>query len=176
MPGSSPHMWSSLALLIILMPRASPAQTVANSFEELPRVLKKGQNVVVTDASGQRTRGKIAEVSASSLVLMPDARTFAEGAVTEIRATDSVLSGALIGASIGLGLATWDYLIDPSEPGNAAVFTVAIGLGTAVGTAIDALVNRRGQILYASPRQTRRLIISPVLRKDRQGVRVSVRF
>ena len=176
MLSSSLHTWSALAVLIILIPKASPAQTVASSFEELPQVLKKGQNVVVIDAGGQRTKGRVADVSASSLVLMPDARTFAEAAVTEIRATDPVLNGALIGAAVGLGFAMWDYLIDPSEPGNAAVFAVAIGLGTAVGAGTDALVNRRGKILFASPRQTRRLIISPILRKDRQGVLASVRF
>ena len=30
-------------------------------------------------------------------------------------------SETLIGASVGAGLALWDYLIDPSEPGNVAV-------------------------------------------------------
>jgi hypothetical protein len=173
----NPHMWSTLAVFVILAPSPAPAQTVANSFEELRQVLKKGQTVVVTDASGQRTKGKVADVSPSSLVvLIPEARTFTEGIVTEIRATDPLSNGALIGAAIGTGLAMWDYLIDPSEPGNAVVFTVAIGLGTAVGAGIDALVNRGGKVLYASPRQTRRLMISPVLGKDRQGALVSVRF
>ena len=50
-------------------------------------------------------------------------------------AADPVWNGALIGAGFGTGLAMWDYLIDPSEPGNAAIFTVAIGLGTAIGPA-----------------------------------------
>ena len=70
----------------------------------------------------------------------------------------------------------WDYLIDPSEPGNAAIFTVAIGLGTAIGAGIDALVNKGGKVLYASPRRTRGLMLSPLLEKDRQGALVSVRF
>jgi hypothetical protein len=168
------HLWSTLAVLAILAPSPGPAQTVASSFEELRQVLKKGQTVVVTDASGQRTKGKVADLSPSSLVvLIREARTFTEGTVTEIRTIDSVWNGALIGAAIGTGLATWDYLIDPSEPGNAAVFTVAIGLGTAVGAGIDALVNR---LLYRSPRQTRRLMFSPVVEKDRKGALVSVRF
>lgn len=97
-----------------------------------------------------------------------------EGTVTEMRVTDPLWNGALIGAAIGTGLAMWDYLIDPSEPGNAVVFTVAIGLGTAIGAGIDAL--RGGQALSGPPRQTRRLMISPVLGKDRQAVLVSVRF
>ena len=171
------HMWSTLTVFVILAPSPAPAQTLSNSFEELRQVLEKGQTVVVTDASGQRTKGKVADVSSSSLVvLIPEARTFTEGTVREIRVTDPLSNGALIGAGIGTGLAMWDYLIDPSEPGNAAIFTVAIGLGSAIGAGIDALVNKGGKILYASRRQTRRLMISPVLAKDRQGAQVSVRF
>lgn len=114
-----------LAVFVFLAPSPAPAQTVANSFED-------------------------------------------------IRAHDPLSNGALIGAAIGTGLAVWDYLIDPSEPGNAVVFTVAIGLGTAVGAGIDALLNRGRKVPYGS--QTRRLMISPVLGKDRQGALVSVRF
>jgi hypothetical protein len=171
------HMCSTLAAVVILAPCPALAQTVASSFEELRHVLKKGQTVVVTDASGRRTRGKVADVSPSSLVvLVPEARTFTDGTVTEVRVTDPLSNGALIGAATGTGLATWDYFIDPSEPGNAVVFTVAIGLGTAVGTIIDAFVNRGGKIVYPSPRRTRRVMISPVFGKNRHGARVSVRF
>jgi hypothetical protein len=177
MLSRNPYLWSLWAVLAILAASPAPAQTVANSFEELQQVLKKGQTVVVTDASGQRTRGKVADVSAFSVVVfIPETRTFTEAMVTDIRATDSLSNGALTGAAIGTGLAMWDYLVDPSEPGNAAVFTVAIGLGTAIGACIDALVKRGGRILYASPRQTRRLTISPLLAKDRRGALVSVRF
>jgi hypothetical protein len=173
----NPPIWRTLALFVIVAPNPAPAQTASNSFEELRLLLKKGQTVVVTDATGQRTKGKVADVSPSSLVvLIPDARTFTERTVSEIRASDPVWNGALIGAAIGTGLAMWDYLIDPSEPGNAVVFTVAIGLGTAIGAGIDALVNRGGTLLYVSPRPIRRVTISPILGKDRQGALVSVRF
>lgn len=101
------HMWRTLAVFVILAPSPAPAQTIANSFEELQAVLKKGQTVIVTDASGQRVKGKVADVSPSSLVvLIPEARTFAEGIVTEIRAAaDSLRNGALIGVESGLELA-----------------------------------------------------------------------
>jgi hypothetical protein len=173
----NPHICSTLAVFVILAPSPAPAQTVSTSFEELGQVLKKGQTVVVTDATGQQAKGKVADVSpASVVVLIPAARTFTEHTVSEIRATDPVWNGALIGAAIGTGFAMWDYLIDPSEPGNAAIFTVAIGLGSAIGAGIDALVNRGGTLVYAAPRQPRRVTISPVLGKDRQGALVSVRF
>jgi hypothetical protein len=48
------------------------------------------------DTCGQRTTGRVADLSPSSLVVVvPDARTFAENAVTEIRGPDTLRSGAL---------------------------------------------------------------------------------
>ena len=130
----------------------------------------------MTDTNGQRTKGKVTDVSPSSLVLLlPEARVFPEPTVTEIRTTDPLSNGALIGAAVGTGLATWDYLIDPSEPGNAVVFSIAIGLGTAIGAGIDALVSSGGT-LYASPGQTRRVTLAPISGKGRQGARLFVRF
>lgn len=173
----NPRLWTLLAVFVILAPSPAPAQTVAGSFEELRQVLKKGQTVVVTDASGQRIRGKVGDVSPSSItVLIPDARTFGEGTVAEVRRANSWKKGALIGAGVGAGLAIWDYRIDPSEPGNAAITAVAVGLGTAIGAGIDALVNRGGKVLYRPRQRTPTMAISPLGRRGQQGVLVSVRF
>src|SRR5258707_14983021 len=102
------HMWGPLAMFAVLAPSPAPAQTVASSFDELRQVLKRGRTVVVVDASGERTKGRVADVSPSCLVVrIPAARSFAEGTVTEIRATDPWSNGALIGAAIGTGFAMW---------------------------------------------------------------------
>jgi len=78
-----------LVLAVALVPNAASAQTVGRSFDELQRTLKVGQTVFVTDESGRQTQGKVADVSASSLVILtPETRTCVEGAVTEIRRTD----------------------------------------------------------------------------------------
>ena len=79
---------------------------------------------------------------------------------------DPLTNGALIGAAVGGGLAMVDYLIDPSEPGNAVAFTVAIGLGAAIGAGIDALIK---------PRRAGVVSLSPIIGK-RKGLRVSVRL
>jgi len=156
-----------LILALSLAPRAARAQTTVTSLADLRQVLKNGQTIVVTDASGQRFKGKLRDVSTSPpslVILTPGPRTFPEGSIAEIRTTDSVLNGALIGGAIGTGLAVWDYLIDPSEPGNGPIFAVAIGLGTAIGAGIDALIDGR------------RVTIAPIGGRDRRGVQVSVRF
>ena len=154
------RLWSALAVFVILAATPARAQTVSSSFEELRQSLKNGQKIVVTDTSGRRTREKWGT------------RALTEDTVREIRVIDPLWNGAVLGATIGAGLATWDYLIDPSEPGNGIIFTVSIGLGTAIGAGVDALIGRGGKIVYAS----RRVTISPILGKDRQGALVSVRF
>ena len=167
-----------VVLILSLAPGAARAQTAATSFEELRRMLKNGQTIVVTDTSGQRTTGKVRDVSTSppSLVIaVPGPRTFHADSVAEIRTTDRLLNGALIGAGVGTGLAVWDYLIDPSEPGNGAIFAVAIGLGTAIGAGIDALIDGR-RVVYRPGGQKRSLAIAPIAARDRRGVQVAVRF
>jgi hypothetical protein len=91
-------------------------------------------------------------------------------------ARDPLWNGALIGAGIGAGFAMWDYLIDPSEPGNGVIFATGIGLGAAIGAGIDALLNKRGKVVSAVPRQTTGVTVSPAFGEDQQGVLVSIRF
>ena len=171
------HLLGAVTASIGLSASSASGQTVATTFEELERILRTGQTIEVVDAGGQRTRGKIADLAGASLViLVPATRTFTEADVVEIRAIDRLWNGALVGAAIGAGLATWDYLIDPSEPGNAAVYAIAIGLGTAIGAGIDTLVNRGGRPLYAAPPQRRTPLISLVLGNHRRAALVSVRF
>ena len=177
MRGLNRQMRCALAVCVLLTPRVAQAQMVTTSFDQLRRVLNTGQTVIVTEATGQRTKGKVADVSSSPpsvMILVPQPRTFPESAVAEIRAVDSLRNGALIGSSVGLGLAVWDYLIDPSEPGNAAIFAVSIGFGVAIGMGVDALI--KGKVLYRSPRHKRGVTISPIAGRDRRGVLLSVRF
>lgn len=172
------HTAIATAALVVLASAPARAQAIATSFDELRRLLEPGRAVVVTDGSGRRTRGTVADVSPTSLVILgPDARTFADTDVDAIRtAPDPVWNGALAGAAVGAGLATWDYLVDPSEPGNAAIFAAAIGLGAAIGAGIDALVNRHGRLLYAPARRQPRVRLTPVLSHDRQGALLSINF
>lgn len=173
-----------LVLAVALVPNAASAQTVVRSFDELQRTLKVGQTVFVTDESGRRTQGKVADVSASSLVILtPETRTFVEGAVTEIRSTDRLWKGALIGLGVGAipgataglaGCAQYNRPACVTDPILGAL--VLGGIGAAIGVGIDALVNKVGKVLYVSPRQIPGVTLAPLLGKDRQGVLLSVRF
>lgn len=104
---SSTRGWLGFVVAVMLFPGSARAQTVAQSFEELQRILKAEDVVVVIDRADQQSTGRVAEVSASSLVLVlviaektPEGlaiwtsgarRTFTADAVAEIWRSD--LSG-----------------------------------------------------------------------------------
>jgi hypothetical protein len=186
----APHhrQLAGLVVALTLLPSGAQAQTVEPHAErDWHRVdgLAPGTKIVVTLKTGEKQIGDFRRATADDVTIAVRPKESGEHVreetlpkallATVATAADPVWNGALIGAGVGTGLAMWDYLIDPSEPGNAAIFTVAIGLGTAIGAGIDALVNRRGKLLFASPRQAA-VTISPLLGKDQQGVLVSVRF
>lgn len=173
-----------LVLAVAIVPNAASAQTVARSFDELQRTLKVGQTVFVTDKSGRQTKGEVADVSASSLVILtPDTRTFVEGGVAEIRRTDRLWKGALIGLGVGaipgaVGGLSGCAQYSGHECVTGPLFGALVigGIGAAIGAGIDALVNKVGSLLYVSPQQTPGVTLSPLLGKDRRGVLLSVRF
>src|SRR5262245_41551290 len=65
--------------LAFVAPRQANAQVVATSFEELRSLVKSGDTVYVTEANGKKTRGRLGELTQSSLELLvrkaaPDGR------------------------------------------------------------------------------------------------------
>jgi hypothetical protein len=180
MSGTCRGRLPGFVLALVLLASGVQGQT-ARTFEELQRVVRANDFVVVISETRQTTKGRVVDVSVSSLVVsipnrsggVRQTRTFAQGAVTEIAAVDPLRNGVLIGAAVGTGFAMWDYLIDPSEPGNAAIFIVSVGLGGAIGAGIDALTHK---VLYRSRRQSPSVGVSPFGGNGRQGLRVNVRF
>lgn len=82
--------WLGGLMFAVVFPSTAQAQIVVRSFDELQRILKVDETVVITDESGRQTRGKVADVSAASLtVVTPEKRTFLERSVAQIRRTDS---------------------------------------------------------------------------------------
>ena len=162
--------WLGGLLALALFPGSVRAQEPAESFDDLQHALKVGQRVLLIGESGE-AKGTVDKLSTSSITI--GGRTFNEATVREIRLRDPWWNGALIGAVIGAGLATWDYTIDPSEPGNAAIFAVTISLGAAIGGGVDAL--KGGKVIYASPQRPAGVTVLPLLERRRQGVLVSFR-
>ena len=61
---------------LMLFPTSSGAQSPATTFDELRLVLHDGNDVVVTDSNGRRTRGKLVSVTTSSLDLVVERPRF----------------------------------------------------------------------------------------------------
>ena len=176
-PARHPRPIGLALLVVAAIPSAAHAQSPAASFDDLRRLLKNGQTIVVTDTSGHRVKGTLRDVTTSPpslAIAAPVPQTFAADAIAEIRTTDRVWNGALIGAGIGSALALWDYAIDPSEPGNGPIFMFAIGTGAAIGAGIDAL--RSGRVVYRAGARARTLAITPIATRRLRGVQLSVRF
>jgi hypothetical protein len=160
------------AAALVLATTTVSAQTVVTSFSDLSTVVKSGDTVDVTDAKGRTLRGRIGELSQSSLELTARQRAsdgsepfvpigrFSEPDVRQIRLQrrDSVLNGTLIGLAIGLGIAAFpaagifcggSYEDFTATAGSCAGFLGILGgIGAGAGLAVDAARVERRMVYY----------------------------
>ena len=183
-----------------MAPFSAAAQTVATSFEELQPLLKRGATIIVTDASGRTTKGRLGELSASSLELLvrkttPDGREaflpqarLNERDVLQIRREDrdSLWNGTLIGlapgAAIGViilfaGAGCDCYTVASRAPIALLAFGIGGGLGAAIGAGVDGMMVERPTV-YLRPRTARSagVQLQPFVTKSAAGMQMSVRF
>lgn len=160
-----------VAAAVTLLPLSVSAQTVVTSFGELPAVVKTGDTVDVTDAKGRTIRGRIGELSRTSLELTARKREsdgsdpfvpvgrFSEPDIRQIRLErrDSVLNGTLIGLAIGLGIAAFPAAgifcnpnyEDGATPAMCASFLGILGgIGAGAGVLVDAARVERRMVYY----------------------------
>lgn len=168
---------------VFLAATSAQAQELAGTFEQLRVLVKAGDTLTVTDTAGQPVRGKLVNLSSSSLSLNVSgtARDFQKVDVNTItrRGSDSLKNGALIGMLVGGGLAALAIAVD-GEYADAGVLVAAAliysGVGAGIGAGIDALIEGQ-RVIYANPGSSRaRLSVAPVLRGPRKGVLVSLRL
>lgn len=192
-------LFVSVALLLVAPLRVS-AQVVATSFEELQALVTSGATIYVTDASGRRTKGRLGELSASSLELLvgqtgPDGReTFvpkarlSERDVRQIllQRRDSLWNGTLIGMGVWLGIGAVPSMIfgcsnyeglHPSVGSCAGMWAFFAGIGAGMGAGIDALITERTTVYYQAPGQRSSGVqVSPLFSKSAAGIQMSLRF
>ena len=189
----------SVALLLVA-PLEVSAQVVATSFEELRALVKPGDTIYLTDASGRKTKGKLGELSASSLeflvrktgpdgreTLVPQAR-LSERDVRQIllERHDSLWNGTLIGLAPGAAIGSIFlftgggcdcYTLASRAPFAGGIFLFVGGIGAVIGAAIDALIIERTTVYYqASGQRPSGVQISPLFSKSGAGIQMSVRF
>jgi hypothetical protein len=122
-------------LVRTLLPTAAGAQDFYQSFGQLQRALEPNQLIVVTDETGQKTKGRVVSVSDSSLTLQVKAttlnpqgrQTFTDNTVSTIARADSLVEGTLIGLGVGAAV-TWGFVrYHCGPPGYDAECAAQIG-------------------------------------------------
>lgn len=164
---------------------SAQAQELAGTFEQLRVLVKAGDTLTVTDTAGQPVRGKLVNLSPSSLSLnvWGTIREFQKLDVNTItkRGSDSLKNGALIGMAVGGGLAAVGMALTAAEgDADAGIFVGAAlvysGIGAGIGAGVDALIEGQ-RVIYANPGSPRAgLSVAPMLRGPRKGVLVSLRL
>jgi hypothetical protein len=173
---------SAMCLLVLACTWRADAQDIAAaSFDQLRLLLRLGDVVTVTDASGHRTKGKLAGLTDTSLSLLGDNRMFAQRDVENVIRHDHahLRTGALWGFGVGAGFgllaaeAICEYSCGPGAYGSVAL--AYGGLGAGIGVGISAMIPTE-QVVFRSGSSAARLTVAPVLSQNRQGLSVSLRF
>lgn len=183
------RQWLGGLMFAVVFPGTAQAQILARSFDELRQILKADETIVVTDESGRQTKGRLAEISATSLtVLAPERLIFAERAVAQIRRTDSIWNGTLLGAAAGGAVYLGGLMfceankLDCGAAGGAEVWMpgspMTAWLAPAAGAILGALVDRAkgNAVIYVTPSRRPALSVSPWLGRQGSGVSVFLRF
>jgi hypothetical protein len=174
----------AVAACVLLLPMAAQAQEVASSLDQLRVLVRPGDNLTVTDAAGAELRGKVFELSSTSLVIQTrgqrheflgdDIRR-----ITQPRHADlgtGARWGFGVGASFGVLMMATMYGECRGCAAWAIANTVAVGgVGAAVGVGIAASITDQ-RLIYARPGLPVKVAVAPFIDRERQGLRVSVGF
>jgi hypothetical protein len=172
---------------LVTAPALAWAQAPVPSFDQVLTRVKVGDTVFVTDATGREVKGKVVDLSASSLALRSGSER-QEFPAAQVRARtwqkpDSLVNGLLIGLCVGAGVGfVMGWGIAEDDANEALVGTVfglvGAGIGVGAGVGIDALIPGKKILVYRAPSSpsAARISIAPILLPTRQGVAVRVVF
>jgi hypothetical protein len=181
-----------VALLMLLLCAGTSVTEAqqALTLEQMALLVRPGDTVTVIDTSGRQVKGRIQDLSATSLRLLGSDRqpvSFAASDISTVRQrrADPLGNGARNGFWSGAAFGVFAALIAISEDDSYLDYSwVAVplaggvygGIGAAIGVGVDALIVRN-QVIYARPASPRNVVtVSPIAAKRQRGLRVSVRF
>ena len=175
---------SGVTLMLSLSGILSPAYAQDNlppaqSYRELHSRLKVGDTLIVRDADGRTTTGRVSTLGSDQFevewrrFLRLRHRTFTEPGVRRVQVRDSTWNGVLIGLGVGIA-GTIAVCANDTSGGGACLMFVILGptLGIAGGAGIDGSINRR---IYEAPGRAT-TTVAPVIGPGRIGLAARVRF
>jgi hypothetical protein len=179
--------WMLLSVITLAKSLAA-GQEPSHSFDELKQNLTIGDTVQVIACSGNKSQGKVVDISASSLVLKSKEGRLVlpENSVREVKKKqrdlwwNGVLIGGGVGAAAGLIIARKEC--GGSDPECTAIAGPAfvlpgISIGAAAGALIDYSVKKFETIFTAAATQSQPMIrLSPILSRQQKGVHLSFSF
>jgi hypothetical protein len=164
--------------------RAGPA----TSFTDLRQAVRDGQDVAVTGTDGRRVKGRLVDVTASSIVVAPprmfawqkrNALVLPGSSVTTVTRRDSTWNGAVLGFAVGyvpvtVAACTGKHTQYDCDFGIILTGPMAGGLGTLICGFIDSRHNRT---VYQGVNVARTsLQVVPIIGPQAIGARTTFRF
>jgi hypothetical protein len=173
-------------VLSLMISAPALAQAPASSFGQLiaEGAVRPGETVYVTDASGDRVKGRLGELRPGNLALMQGSRKvqMTEVDVTRIQRGDSLQNGLWLGIGAGVAAAWISPHLFCGLPDDecGAIVVVAVGLpsiaaGAVTGALVDAAI-KKTIFQFAGTRGSARIQVSPILGGRRAGGLATIRF
>jgi hypothetical protein len=162
---------------VSVQPSRAASSVQASLLEDLALRVNLNDRLLVEDASGSRTTGRLTHLAADEIALQTAAgekhftrETIRQVAVRRQPIRMAVLIGAGAGAAAGAVAACTGS--EREECADASIIAGAVGAG--LGLAVGALIHKT-TIVYPEP-EKRTFIIVPAISRDAVGVRVSRRW
>jgi uncharacterized protein YdhG (YjbR/CyaY superfamily) len=170
-----------MCLLALAVP--SRAQAPATTFQHVQKLAQAGEQLVVTDISGVKVKGRLDGLSESLVALETSGgrREFSARDVKEIRrAADPVWNGTLWGTLIGTGAGLVVGLsIDASRGEGTWLAPVIIASGAGGGALagfIGDSARPHDDVLFERPQARVSVLLQPIVHAERRELRLTLRF
>jgi hypothetical protein len=191
------HVTRLVVVLSVVLIAAHDAAAQEVSFADLSHVVRRGETVIVTDASGRTLRGRLISATADGIKATVDVPgpggggagwsrrdvqwTLPDVARVQRERSDSLWNGATLGGLAG-GAAGFAWFMQSSgcdcTGADVALLVVGpfAGAGVAVGALIDAVTVSRHTVYRAGSGRGAEVRVAPVLAPSTRAVRVAIGF
>ena len=168
-------------VLAVWMSGAAEAQEVTASLEELVRNrdLRIGDGVYVTDATGQRIKGDVSNLSGTTLEIRAGnrKRTLQADSIQRIERQDSLESGIWLGLGIAFAGLQVSCRLEARVVGDFCYGTAYSFLPVMAGSAfLGAMIDASRHRTVYQASGSRRLTWAPTVSRRHLGLRASVEW